>query len=970
MYPPTGSALRLLAGAVAPGLALGRPGWHPEAMTPLPPAVVRLAALASLIALGCNPTQAPAPAPPLRPIDAVMVVERRAVLVEGEHRRWLFDGGALPTLIADPDGVIAGLGQAGALRARLERGAVQHPLRVRLAPPAGPALRRVELSPAAPMPPGPAVLVVDGVAGRWQLPIDWSVEPTTLPALAPIAAARSMGDPEVIRRAIASVDRSALSEAEALWWPVELARAQLRLGDLEAAANAWTEAGTIAERLGVTSEVARRASALAWVWWRLRRLDQMQAAVERAEEAAAKTGDPRNRINAGHQRGVLALELAEYRVAQRAFDTARAIARAADQRRLEGILIESSALALDALGLVDAARQTLAELAPRMARATGPARSRYALNRGWLELRAVAVGLPGATIEAGRAALQIAAEHAGDPRSRAHIEANLAWAALLVGDEAAAGQHRDAARRLTPILDGVGGLFLELIDAELAVDALGVAAAVARYGAIERRARAAFGADGADMAWRARYGAGRARLAGGDRAGALLDMQAALIEVERLGRRTRLQVGRGAFFADRRRLVEDVVTLLLEADRPGEAFAVAESARAQVLRAAARAVAPAADGEGRASERRRLMQRLATVRGQLEAARAEQDLVAGAAQASWRARLTELEQARQRAYDDVVAFFDGRVDERPIDARAVQAALAPDALLVSLFLRSDGAGDAFIVSRGAIRRAPLGGSALPAQLAAVLDEARQSGPVEHIYLVAGGHPDGFSAAYTESKGTSPLIDQVSVSWLPHAGALLTVGPRPTGAMTIVADPSLDLPEARRGGRALAEAHPGARLLVGAQATADALVSGLQTAPVVHFSGHGVLRDARPWGAHLVLADGRRFDVVDALGIEVAGGVVLLNGCTTGPDRLLLRDDVLGLPEALLARGAAAVIATDRPVPDASARRFTEAFYAAGGAERPAEGVRAAAGALRAAGDPVWSAWRVIGRRRATPPAGG
>ena len=124
----------------------------------------------------------------------------------------------------------------------------------------------------------------------------------------------------------------------------------------------------------------------------------------------------------------------------------------------------------------------------------------------------------------------------------------------------------------------------------------------------------------------------------------------------------------------------------------------------------------------------------------------------------------------------------------------------------------------------------------------------------------------------------------------------------------------------------------------------------------------MLHEANPWDAHLVLGEGQRLDVNDILSLRLKGVVVVLNGCETGPDAILARDDALGLPEAFLAAGAHAVVATNKVVPDAAARRFTELFYAHGGVERPAHALQKTRAAMKAEGNPSWDVYRLIGRR--------
>jgi CHAT domain-containing protein len=131
--------------------------------------------------------------------------------------------------------------------------------------------------------------------------------------------------------------------------------------------------------------------------------------------------------------------------------------------------------------------------------------------------------------------------------------------------------------------------------------------------------------------------------------------------------------------------------------------------------------------------------------------------------------------------------------------------------------------------------------------------------------------------------------------------------------------------------------------------------------MVHFSGHGILHRQRPWDAFLKLADGTRLGLLDVLLTPLDGPLVFLNGCRTGDEAVFLRSDVPGLPEAFLAAGARAVIASIRDVPDAAAARFSRVFYEEGGRVDPMAALHRTQARLRAEGHPAWDAYRLYGR---------
>lgn len=785
-------------------------------------------------------------------------------------------------------------------------------------------------------------------------PILWAKSPEDLPGIDRIATARSGGDVGAARAALAALTEP--DPEQALWLPVERARVAHMTGDLNGARAAWLAGARVAASRGMRGERARRLNAAAYVALNQRRFGEMDRLTTDALAALETHDDATHRANVLHMRGVLALETGDWRAAAARFEAAHALAKRLGLRRVRRLVVESQALSLGALGRHGAALALLDGLESLMADASPRDRSRLRVNQGWLWLGAGDAGRA-------RTAFEAALRDAEQPTRRANIRLNLAHAALADHRADDARRHLEAA-----IADGAAkthGLSVDMLRARLALKD-DPATAAALFAAVETRARHELGPTGGDAAWRALHGQGRA-LRQRDPARAAMLFERALTDMARQGARTGLLGPRGAYFAARRALVADAIELALERGAAAEAFGIADRDRARVLRAArTRMRVQRLAGEARA----RWLDRagdLAAARDRLAELRGRADLVAGEARDRWMSDVRAAEEARRAAFESALALLDraAPVDPGPdgADGDAVSARLEPDAWLVATVREADDeAGRArwrsFRVDHRGIEHQPITDDPLGPWRAVL---AGPDGP-SHIYLVTGGHPRGFAAA-TESHGDQPpLLVTHTVAWLPFAGLLLRPTHAPGGPPLVVADPGLDLPHARAAGRALAERLADARLLVGQSATAEAITAQLSTTRLFHFSGHGVLREAQPWDAHLRLARGRRFDVVDILGQRLEGARVVLNGCETGPEALLSRDDVLGLPEAFLAAGARSVIATDRPVPDDAARDFTEAFYAAGGLTDPADALRAVARRQRRAGRATWSAWRLLGVR--------
>ena len=194
---------------------------------------------------------------------------------------------------------------------------------------------------------------------------------------------------------------------------------------------------------------------------------------------------------------------------------------------------------------------------------------------------------------------------------------------MLFRSALARGDHRGAGAHLAAT-DGLG--HAALVAGELALaegDAPGAA------GHFERAA-------GADVRWRGRYGLARARTASGDEAGALVAWREALAGLERAALGAGLRSGRAPYLADRRAVVDDALDALVAAGRVAEAFEVACTARARVLRALEAPLRIAELGSAARADWSRRLGALLTARDAFERAATEVELLAGPALRTWR----------------------------------------------------------------------------------------------------------------------------------------------------------------------------------------------------------------------------------------------------------------------------------------------------------------------------------------------
>lgn len=178
-------------------------------------------------------------------------------------------------------------------------------------------------------------------------------------------------------------------------------------------------------------------------------------------------------------------------------------------------------------------------------------------------------------------------------------------------------------------------------------------------------------------------------------------------------------------------------------------------------------------------------------------------------------------------------------------------------------------------------------------------------------------------------------------------------PREHGAL-VVGDPRGDLPRARAEARSVARAL-GVEPVLGGAARREAVIAGLATTGLFHYAGHGTF-GGDAWGGELLLADDGTLRTGDVLALPGVPPRVVLSGCDTARSPAT-RVENLGLAQAFVVAGSRVVVAAARPVSDADAARFSTALHAAPPDDLVAA-FRAATLALRDAGSPDWSAFRV------------
>jgi tetratricopeptide (TPR) repeat protein len=894
-------------------------------------------------ATACTPERAVAPdaSSPPPPVE-LRLLGHRALRDEGGALVPVFDAASLPVVRVEGTVPAIELTPGAAAQVDAEVRGKWTFLRVR-----GPA-------PA----PGAGELraVVGGrVLRAW--PVRWAVAPEKLPAIAPVAALRRAGKPQEALARLEAALPSMGPEARH-WGLAERARLLWALDAGERATAAWVEAAEAARATGVPSEETRCLRAAAYTAYVRRRFVESRALLARAGPLEARLDDARGRARHDYYAGLLAWQLGDYREAATRLEGARHLAAEAGAMPDWAQASEMLADVEQEMGQHRTARALMSEIDQWAATRSSDDgwRARFQINRVWIEMRAMAEGAMTADWAAlakrlGEALALVRAQ--GDRPGEAVALVNLAEVCRRAGDLDGAARWLDAFDTLGSHAERYARLAAQHERAELRLARGERGAARAAFTAVLESSRREVEGEISEAAWRAWYGIGRAWRADGDAAKALAAFQRALEVLDIHGRRTGLRTARASFFADRRRLVEDTVALLLARGDVAGAFAAADASLSRAVRAIERPLRTSRLNATQAARWASLTAEYLERRDAWEALEREAALAAGRARGAMEGRAEAARLQAATAFDRAMEFLESAVPPSE-GGDALGGVLGAGEALVEI-VRMDDRLLGFWWQGERVEHAELDPSDPLAPWRSRLDG------LAHLYIVDGTFGDVAVTGASAAVASAPIAARVATSHLPYAGLLRRAVTSAAGEPLVVADPGFDLPHARREGRDVAARLTGARLLTGAEATRGRVLELARDARLFHFAGHGVLDPDQPWDAHLRLAGDERLSLADVLVARPRLGVVVLSGCDTGRAAALSRVESVGLPAAFLVAGARAVVATEREVPDDQARRFIERFYAAGGAETPGTAFRQAVAETRAAGEPVWSAFRLFGR---------
>ena len=529
------------------------------------------------------------------------------------------------------------------------------------------------------------------------------------------------------------------------------------------------------------------------------------------------------------------------------------------------------------------------------------------------------------------------------------------------------------------------------------------AAAGSRLRALRRLAA---GLDSPWLSYRAAHLRGKTAVLRGNLRAAAREFDDAIKTVEELRGRIRPDDFRYGFFSDKQEIYFDRIALSLHQGDVRQALELLEQSKARVL-ADVRIARHSSRPRGKAYERwKSLVEELNWLYQRALEAETKAGRRAQVVRRELALTVAQKEQEIAHAWSLAQNELELKGERwSPPETADVQKRLGDDDLLIEYFVHR-GRITAFLVSRddlqvrslsapaGEVSRAlasfsfqlgrfQYGEELVLPRLGRLRNEA--DGALESLYdmLLAplGDEIDGrklvivphdflhelpFHALRNRISGRYVLEDR-AISYLPSSSLLRELArPSPAGSDGFVVfgyatgqAPQIE-DETERLGRCL----PSARVYCGTEATLASLRRVAPSAAYLHLAAHGIFRRDNPLFSSLRLADGwlHFHEIVD---LPLQADLVTLSGCSTGVQRVVGGDELLGMTRGFLYAGVPSLVVSLWMVADRSTADLMEAFYRGliEGADK-AEALRAAALSVKSSYDHpyYWAPFFLMGRR--------
>ncbi|MEL6758768.1 MAG: CHAT domain-containing protein [Myxococcota bacterium] len=758
-------------------------------------------------------------------------------------------------------------------------------------------------------------------------------EPTAEPKVGTVDTLELRCNGRAVKRwSAAVVKKEAIVEASP-WKELQDARQKEDLEGLLAGVE-------LARELRIPSEVTRGLRLAAHRAFRQRKFELALKHLDEADAVDEAVGFREGSVRNGYYRALIAEAVGQLNRASNLFTACARKARRAGLSRADAYATKALASSQQSQGLHKEALSTINKAKSYFDQGLPRERHHYAVDRAWIAARAMAAGavsvdwdLPDSLW---RNELKVARRNAWH-ESELNLEANLAWLSLLRGD---ADEALERASNISP------GQFLEnpfvqqlVGEAALEAQRLDTAEAQFRFLLTEyRRSRLV-----SEWWWRSAYGLARLEQTRGRIDDAWPLYLEALDILRNDAKATGLLSARGAFFQDRRAVVEDAVEFALKHRGADIALELVEDTHSAVVMELGRRVRLEALNPRERQDWFNQVAQIRELRQEIEKRERERDLVPVAGLARFDAKSVRLVENLQRRLERVITD--------PKDSDSIGNAVSAPGMLGGALYLDECAWVTFVIDDRPAHFfvTPFGVSAQfePPDL--------KHERFSHLFLI------GFDA---RSRFES-LIAQRPVSVIPSLQVLRLLRAQPVvksnPALTVFADPTSDLPWARREGERVSKLI-GAALYTGARVNRSRIVDALGSSRLVHYSGHAVTHLRDPWATSLRLAAGQSLSVADVLLEAVTSRTVFLNGCDTAatPGDAA---DTPSLPSALLLAGARTVTTVDGAIDDSAALEVGRLFYEHGGENEPVLAFQLAARELERNGIDAWRRFVVWGLPR-------
>ncbi len=672
-------------------------------------------------------------------------------------------------------------------------------------------------------------------------------------------------------------------------------------GEGPAAIHHWTRSAELAKGAGVISkELNDRLAIVHGAIFISRDLELARSMLEALDPQVIAI-DPRGTANFDHYRGVLAFQTGDFRGALSAFEAAELTAARFNIELTSWSSKLERAEALIALGNYDRALQVLAQVHEHPVTRSDPCSEANLLGReAWAGLMAREAGQstpidPRRTIDRG---LELTEGACKSPAAHQDWLTNLVIAATQEGDYATA---RATIARIKSLSEPspLNAAWIADSEARIALSERSFAGALQAYARLST-------IDSPEAAWRARLGRANVFRAEGRVADALAEYRAAEKMLDEQSLAVSVLSGRSRFLAARDGAIKQQIEVLLDAKMDNEAIAAMRRAGARAI-SGLRKELRVASFEGEARRRwERALSRYGAARTKLdELSRSDWTKAKSRADEQTTQR-SALEREMKDALDDALRLLDPHGDE--------QAELrgAEDGELVLGYMRLPRGWMGFALTTSASRVARIHRQGWLEPFRDLLAQH------DRVRILTGGELAGVELH-------AMLIDTHEVRYsidLPRSSRS-----REHFDALIVADPNGDLPNARDEAE-LVRAHLSDRpveTLLGREASRERVLERLARSGTFHYAGHGRFAGEDGWESSLPLAERTELTVGDILALPEAPRRVMLSGCETA-ETSTLAGQQLGLAQAFVLAGSVAVVATTRPVKDATAKMIAERVH--------------------------------------------